>query len=196
VAHYLEFPRNHIDLNRVFGCYSYLRYWDHRRKVNCSLDAIFHSVRTVIIMGPYIKECEVKASPATIWEACFAPMTWETWDPDVAHIENVSGGLVTGTSFEFIMKEGPVKNIPVVLTDVKEHEVIKYVGSVLKGAMKFDSLVEIFQLDAHTSRVRYSFDMFGVLGSTVNYLNPKAVTNGVDGGLANIKRLSEEAAAS
>jgi hypothetical protein len=36
--------------------------------------------------------------------------------------------------------------------------------------------------------------MFGVLGSVIHFFNPKPVTNGVETGLANIKRLSEEEA--
>ena len=146
-------------------------------------------------MAPYLQECEVKASPATIWKACFAPMKWETWDPDITHLDNVLGGsLATGTSFDFVMRDSSIEKIPVVLTNVQENEVIKYEGRVLQGAMKFDATIEISSLDENHSTVRYSFEMFGVLGSVIHFFNPKPVTNGVETGLANIKRLSEEEA--
>jgi hypothetical protein len=147
-------------------------------------------------MAPYVQDCEIKASPATIWKACFAPMKWETWDHDITHIENLPGTLATGTAFEFVMRDGPIPRIPVILTDVKEYEVVKYEGSVLHGAMKFHAVIEINPVEENVSSVKYSFDMFGILGSTIHYLNPKPVTGGVETGLANIKRLSEEAVAS
>lgn len=144
-------------------------------------------------MAPYVNECEIKASPATIWKACFATMKWENWDPDITHLENVTGELAAGTTFDFVMKEGPIKNIPVKLGEIKENELVKYGGSVLHGAMKFDSVIEIIPVDATKSRIKYMFEMHGILGSTIYFLNPKPVTEGVDNGLANMKKLSEEA---
>jgi len=147
-------------------------------------------------MAPYVQACEVNASPATVWKACFAPMKWETWDPDITHLDNPLGGsLATGTSFDFVMKDSSIQKIPVVLTNVNEYEVIKYEGRVLQGAMKFDATIEISPMGENLSSVRYSFEMFGVLGSVIHFFNPKPVTHGVEMGLANIKRLSEEEAA-
>ena len=151
-----------------------------------------------LLMAPYVQACEVKASPATIWKTCFAPMKWENWDPDITHLENNLRGdvaLATGTSFDFVMKESSIQKIPVVLTEVREYEVIKYEGRVLQGAMKFDATIEVSPISETLSSVRYSFEMFGVLGSVIHFFNPKPVTHGVEMGLANIKRLSEEEAA-
>jgi hypothetical protein len=146
-------------------------------------------------MAPYVRESLVKATPATIWKTCFTPMKWESWDPDVEALEDVSGDCVNGTTFIFIMKEGSMKKIPVSLSDVKEKESVRFSGVVLGGMMKFDGLIEITTAkdDANASNVKYSFDMFGPLGSMVNWLNPAPVTEGVEKGLENIKKLSEGA---
>ena len=120
-------------------------------------------------------------------------MKWESWDPDVEAVEDATGGCVNGTKFVFVMKEGSIKKIPVVLSDVTENETVRFAGGVLGGAMKFDGFIEISVVDASTSHVKYSFDMFGPLGSMVVWLNPTPVTNGVEKGLENIKTLSEAA---
>jgi hypothetical protein len=120
-------------------------------------------------------------------------MKWEMWDPDVSALEEVSGDCVNGTTFLFVMKEGPIKHIPVSLSDVKENESIRFSGGALGGAMQFDGLIEITATEDDASNVKYSFDMFGPLGSLVNWLNPTPVTGGVEKGLENIKNLSEEA---
>lgn len=144
-------------------------------------------------MAPYVQECLVKATPATIWKTCFAPMKWELWDPDVELMQDVSGECVNGTTFVFQMKDSSIKKIPVVLSQVQEHESLRFTGGVLGGTMKFDGIIEISVVDATTSNVKYSFDMFGPLGSLVNWLNPTPVSNGVEKGLENIKNLSEAA---
>ena len=144
-------------------------------------------------MAPCVRECDVKATPATIWKMCFAPMKWELWDPDVEIVEDVSGPCANGTTFVFVMKDSSIKTIPVVLSDVTENESVRFVGGVLGGAMKFDGFIDISVVDSSTSRVTYSFDMFGPLGSLVNWLNPFPVTNGVEKGLENIKNLSVNA---
>ena len=121
-------------------------------------------------------------------------MKWEEWDPDVQHLEDVSGDCVNGTKLVFVMKDGPIPKIPVTLRGVKENESIQYHGGVLWGTMKFDASIEITALEDNTSFVRYTFDMHGLLGSVVHWYNPAPVTVGVEKGLENIKRLSEAAA--
>jgi carbon monoxide dehydrogenase subunit G len=145
-------------------------------------------------MAPCVRETNVKATPATIWKAAFEPMKWETWDPDVERLEEVSGSCVNGTSFLFVMKEGPVKKIPVTLSDIKENETLRFSGAAIGGLMKFDGFIEISEVDATTSKVKYTFDMTGFLGSVVAKLNPAPVVGGVEKGIENIKTLSEEAA--
>ena len=122
-------------------------------------------------------------------------MKWEMWDPDVEALEEVSGGCVDGTSFVFVMREGPIKKIPVSLSDVKENESVRFTGEAVGGMMKFDGFIEIAASpeDDGASNVQYSFDMFGPLGSFINFINPKPVTGGVEKSLDNIKNLSEAA---
>lgn len=149
-------------------------------------------------MTPCVRECTVKATPSVIWKTCFTPMKWEMWDPDIVGLEDVNGNCANGTTFTFIMKEGSIQKIPAALSDVKENESVRFVGAVLGGTMKFDGFIEISSTpssptDGGETNVKYTFDMFGPLGSVVNWLNPKPVTGGVEKGLENIKNLSEAA---
>lgn len=123
-------------------------------------------------------------------------MKWEEWDPDVQCLEDVSGDCVDGTTLVFVMKpeSTPIPKIPVTLRGVKEEESLQYHGAVWGGTMKFDASIEITAIDEKSSFVRYTFDMYGLLGSLINWYNPAPVTVGVEKGLENIKRLSEAAA--
>lgn len=147
-------------------------------------------------MAPHYRECTIKASPSTIWKTCIASMKWEEWDPDVQYLEDVSGECVNGTTLVFVMKDSssPIAKIHVTLRGVQENQSIQYHGGVWGGTMKFDASIEITSLDDNTSFVRYTFDMYGLMGSLVNWYNPAPVTVGVEKGLENIKRLSEAAA--
>eukprot|EP00339_Tiarina_fusa_P028288 CAMPEP_0117047172 /NCGR_PEP_ID=MMETSP0472-20121206/32608_1 /TAXON_ID=693140 ORGANISM="Tiarina fusus, Strain LIS" /NCGR_SAMPLE_ID=MMETSP0472 /ASSEMBLY_ACC=CAM_ASM_000603 /LENGTH=146 /DNA_ID=CAMNT_0004759787 /DNA_START=26 /DNA_END=463 /DNA_ORIENTATION=- len=146
-------------------------------------------------MAPCVEESVVKASPATIWKACFAHMEWEKWDPDVTHMEDVSGGCEEGTLCTFMMKEGPIKRIPCKLSGVKENESLTFSGSVMAGLMQFQGTITISANDDDTSTINYAFDMFGLLGSFVYWAKPEAVLGGTKGGLDNMVKISEEAEA-
>ena len=144
-------------------------------------------------MAPTVRESDVKATPATIWQTCFADMKWEKWDPDVVCLEDLSGECIDGTTITFVMNAGPVKKIPCSLSYVKENERLRFAGTALWGLMSFDGLVEITAKDETTSNIKYTFDMTGVLGTLVLRLNPAPVVGGTEGGLANMVKLSEEA---
>eukprot|EP00187_Rhodella_violacea_P009308 CAMPEP_0174892436 /NCGR_PEP_ID=MMETSP0167-20121228/7394_1 /TAXON_ID=38298 /ORGANISM="Rhodella maculata, Strain CCMP736" /LENGTH=147 /DNA_ID=CAMNT_0016130935 /DNA_START=118 /DNA_END=561 /DNA_ORIENTATION=+ len=144
-------------------------------------------------MAPCLREAEIKATPSTIWKSCFAPMKWEMWDPDVDGTEDVSGDCVDGTTFVFVMKDGPIKKAKFQLTEVKECETVRFTGRLLGGLMKFDGFFEISAKDDSTSFVKYTFDMTGPLGSFANWAKPAAVVEGVEKGLENIKNISEKA---
>ena len=117
-------------------------------------------------------------------------MKWEEWDPDVQCLEDVSGDCIDGTTLIFVMKpeSTPIPQIPVTLRGVKENESLQYHGAVWGGTMKFDASIEITAIDDTSSFVRYTFDMYGLLGSIIHWYNPAPVTGGVEKGLENIKR--------
>ena len=142
-------------------------------------------------MAPCVRDLEVKATPAEIWKSCFVPMKWEQWDPDVEAIEDVSGDCVNGTTFTFVMISDSVKRIPVTLSDVKENETLRFAGAAVHGLMKFDGFIEIKAKDESSSTITYSFSMFGLLGSLVNWMNPVVVSGGVEKGLENMKKIAE-----
>ena len=144
-------------------------------------------------MGVCVRESEVKATPETIWKTCFADMKFEKWDVDVVRLEDVSGECTNGTTFAFIMKEGPIEKIPCALSDVKENESLRFAGSVLGGMMKFDGFIEITKKDESTSNIKYTFVMNGLLGTFAMWANSKPAVHGTEKGLENMVSLSEEA---
>jgi len=136
-----------------------------------------------------------KASPKTIWNKCFAPMTWETWDPDVEKLEEVTSNadgekLYDGTKFTFCMKTGIKAPCTV---EMKEHELLVFRGAFFMGTASFEGKILLSPEGKDSTKVTYSFGMEGIIGGLVGRLNKKAVVEGTEKGLENIVKLSEEA---
>ena len=153
-------------------------------------------------MGPCIREAAVNASPETIWKRCIDnDFSWQEWDDDVIQVLS-EGPFEQGTSIVFEMKpEMSIPKIPCVLTKVVKNQLMEYKGSVGYGLIELCGRIEITvnKSDGTTgssSIVRYSFQMSGILGTPLYWYSPKAVDHGTETGLANIVRLSEEAAGS
>lgn len=134
------------------------------------------------------------AAPAqTIW-SLFAGMDWERWDQDVRAIEDVRGGLVEGGALTFVMVDGGTR-IPTVLSNVRENEGFTFSGSVFFGSVAMKGSFELEPQGECDTAVTYTFNMTGVLGSLVSMFKSRLVIEGTEVGLANVKKLSEEAEA-
>jgi len=71
-------------------------------------------------MAPCEVSATVKATPETIWSTCFEPMKWESWDPDLNAVSDVSTDCCEeGTTCVFEMKDG--SNIPITLSNVEKN---------------------------------------------------------------------------
>merc|ERR1719445_317970 len=147
----------------------------------------------------------VKSSPSKIWKTCFADMKWEQWDPDLEGLQDVvhpNGKLATGTTFTFVMKDG-VK-MPVKLTEVTDEKSFTLGGAMFYGMMKPhmqielldnpDSVAQNTSSEEHqeSTLVKYTFGLCGMLGSVFGWRNMKAIIEGTEKGLENIKKMSEE----
>lgn len=144
-------------------------------------------------MAPTVREADCAATAATIWTSCFVDMKWERWDPDVEAVKDVVGGLADGSTFTFVMKDGPVKETPCKLSNVKDAESLTFSGAAMGGLMSFSGTITLAPNDGGGTHVKYEFGLGGPLGMLVNVLPGAAVVDGVEGGLANIVRISEEA---
>ena len=133
----------------------------------------------------------VKATPETIWSSCFEKMKWETWDPDVKELKDVSGGCVNDTSFVFVMNDGT--NFPMKLSNVTEFQTLTATGSSAGGLIKASLTVLISPVDAKSSKIDYSFGLTGLVGAMVGFFKKKGVVHGTEAGLANMVKISEEA---
>jgi hypothetical protein len=142
-------------------------------------------------MAPYQVSATVAATPATIWQTCFAPMKWESWDPDLKAVTDVSGGCEEGASCNFAMNDG--SDIPMTLSNVEENKSLDFKGSVLFGIVRAEGKVRIAPVDDATSKIDYSFELLGFAGSVVTALKRSEVVEGTKGGLDNMVKMSEEA---
>mmetsp|Transcript_28936 Transcript_28936/g.40572 ORF Transcript_28936/g.40572 Transcript_28936/m.40572 type:complete len:152 (+) Transcript_28936:80-535(+) len=147
-------------------------------------------------MAPVEREALVKATPKTIWTTCFQDMKWEKWDPDIVEVTNVrNGGFMDGGTFDFVMKEGSMKVVPCTLSNFVHEKSFTFSGSVMGGFLSFVGTIELTPT-AETekeTKVNYTFELSGCLGSLLSCANPKPIVDGTENGLANIVRLSEEA---
>lgn len=142
-------------------------------------------------MAPVKVSATVSASPETIWATCFEPMKWESWDPDLKAVTDVSGGCEEGSTCVFAMKDG--SNIPIALSNVEKNKSVDFKGSVLGGLVKAEGKVLITQVDTSTTKIDYSFELSGLAGFIVAMVKKKECVEGTEGGLANMVKLSEEA---
>ena len=143
-------------------------------------------------MAPCKVSATVKATPETIWNTVFEPMKWESWDPDLNAVSDVStDGCEEGTTCIFAMKDG--NNIPIALSNVEKNKSVDFKGSVAGGIIRAEGKVLITPVDATTSKIDYSFALLGFVGSLVSMIKKKEVVGGTQGGLDNMVRLSEEA---
>ena len=143
-------------------------------------------------MAPCEVSATVKATPETIWSMCFEPMKWESWDPDLNEVKDVStDSCEEGTTCIFAMKDG--SNIPITLSNVEKNKSVDFKGSVGGGIIRAEGKVLITPIDTATSKIDYSFALLGFIGSIVSMIKKKEVVGGTQGGLDNMVKLSEEA---
>lgn len=141
----------------------------------------------------------VAATPETIWRTCFEYMNWESWDPDLREVRDVSGDgrCHEGTSCTFCMNDG--QDIPITLTNVIPNESVDFGGGFLRGTIRAEGKVRIAakgavsEDHAPTSEIKYSFELLGFVGMLVTMLKKKQVVEGTRVGLDNMVKMSEEA---
>ena len=143
----------------------------------------------------------VAATPETIWRTCIEPMKWESWDPDLREVRDVSGtgSCMEGTTCIFAMKDG--QDLPIQLTNVVINESVDFNGSFMNGYLRAEGKVRIMpnvnnadsSLSASTSQIKYSFELLGVVGMLAMLFKKNEVVDGTRVGLDNMVRMSEEA---
>ena len=145
-------------------------------------------------MAPCEVSATVSATPETIWSTCFEQVKeWHAWDPDLKAVNDVSGDgtCQEGTTCTFAMNDG--SNIPITLTNVTKNKSVDFKGGVLGGIVRAEGKVLITKVDSTTSKIDYSFEMLGFVGSLVAMVKKKEVVAGTQGGLDNMVKMSEEA---
>jgi hypothetical protein len=144
-------------------------------------------------MPPVNRVSVAEATPQTIWKTCFEPMKWESWDPDVKELKDVSGPCMNGTTMNFVMVTGPSPMCT--LSNVVENSALTFSGKMAGGAVKFAGTILLTPEpdDSGKTTVDYTFEISGCVGAIASRFKSKDIIGGTESGLANIVRLSEEA---
>ena len=140
------------------------------------------------------RSATVLATPETIWAAVCTPLDFSAWDPDCAGMKNLSGPLANGATGAMVMR-GAAPDFAIRFYDVVENESMSFDGAMLGGSVKANVDIRMTPIDAESTKLEYAFEMQGLLGPLVAWLKPKQCIEGTEHGLANMKRLSEEAQA-
>ena len=109
----------------------------------------------------------------------------------VKEVKDVSGGCTEGATCIFAMNDG--SNIPITLSNVQKMKSLDFKGGVLGGIVRAEGKVRIAAVDESTSKIDYSFELLGFVGSIVSFVKKKEVVEGTHGGLDNMVKMSEEA---
>lgn len=118
-------------------------------------------------------------------------MKFESWDPDITELQNVTGPCVKGTKFMYIMADGAY--VPCSLTDVQKYKSITFEGLAISGSMGFiGKIILTPKSQAHTG-LKYVFGLKGCMGTIITLFNSGTIRQGMEKGLENMVRLSEEA---
>ena len=135
-----------------------------------------------------IERCALaQATPVEVW-ARLAVLDWDRWDPDVAKVKNVQGGLIEGGTFTYVLNNGLV--FPSRFSDVSENLGFTWQGSIYLGLLGYWGRIELKQKEAATE-IHYKFAMTRPLGWFVQWRYPDLVRHGVEEGLRQIVVLSE-----
>ena len=109
----------------------------------------------------------------------------------VKEVKDVKGGCTEGATCTFAMNDG--SNIPITLSNVQKNKSLDFKGGVLGGIVRAEGKVRIAAVDDNTSKIDYSFELLGFVGSIVSFVKKKEVIGGTQGGLDNMVKMSGEA---
>ena len=131
----------------------------------------------------------------TVWKTCFVPMKWESWDPDVKEMKNVSGGLGIDSTFTFVMNDGAEFQTRLVdVLDEKSHKALIFSTSLVCGLLELRGEIELTER-SEVTEIQYNFSIGGCMAcvASSNTRIEQEIVNGVKVGLANIIDMSEKA---
>ena len=117
---------------------------------------------------------------------------WEKWDENIKQLTDISGPLINGTTFTIEQINGA--KFSFTLSNVVLHKSIQFTGQSHAGTIKARGIINIEpMMDNFTTRITYSFELFGTLGFIIAaFFRKEDVVSGTERGLANMVKLCEE----
>ena len=126
-------------------------------------------------------------TPNRVW-ARLAVLDWDRWDPDVAEVRDVNGGLIEGGTFTYVLNNGLV--FPSRFSGVDEPDTFTWRGAIYAGLLGYWGRIDLHSSGSGTEII-YQFAMTRPLGWFVQWRYPDLVRHGVEEGLRQIVVLSE-----
>lgn len=123
-------------------------------------------------------------APEALWDR-IARMDWQAWDPDVAAMENVEGGLIEGGTFLYVLNNG--LRLPSRISDVSCPTGFTWSGVGYGGLLGFWGRLDFAETESGT-KITYGFQMTRPVGWIAHWRLKDQVIHGVEEGLAGIIR--------
>ena len=126
----------------------------------------------------------IDASPDAVWRR-IAALDWQTWDPDLARVENIEGGMVDGGRCQLVMNNGVT--MPIRFTRLDDARRVEWTGTCWGGTLKATGIIELMPKNSGTA-VTYHFALHGLMGRPMQRLMRKTVDHGTAGCVAGLER--------
>jgi hypothetical protein len=126
----------------------------------------------------------IDASPEQVWER-IARLDWPAWDPDLARVDTIQGGMTVGGRCRLIMNNGVKMTIGFPRLD--PYERIEWTGATWAGTLKSTGIIELAP-DNGGTEVTYHFALHGLLGRPMMRLMDKKIVHGTAGCVAGLIR--------
>mmetsp|Transcript_51837 Transcript_51837/g.96961 ORF Transcript_51837/g.96961 Transcript_51837/m.96961 type:complete len:152 (+) Transcript_51837:81-536(+) len=140
-------------------------------------------------MAPTRRVAEIEAQPGVVWAYLADLSQWSVWDPDMKAVSDIREGLVEGGSFLAALEAFSTR---ISFWDVQQQTKCSWGGTALGGSVTFAAFFQLEPIGEGHTRLTYEFEMRGFVGRFLGFLKPRAVVDGVETGLANIKAKAEE----
>lgn len=126
----------------------------------------------------------VDASPEAVWRR-IGVLDWQAWDPDLARVEKIDGGMVDGGRCDLVMNNGV--RMPIRFTRLDDARRIEWTGACWGGTLKATGIIELTPQNNGTA-VTYHFALHGLAGRPMMRLMRQTVDHGTAGCVAGLER--------
>jgi len=137
------------------------------------------------------RHADVDALPAKVWSILADVPGWPRWDPDLATMEDVSGGLVEGGTCVMVLQSGLRGRTT--FCGVAPERAVDWRLEGLRGLLRAEGRLRLEPLDDGRTRLSYDFRMHAPIGRVLMVVMRKAAVHGTEACVEGVRRLAERA---